>query len=374
MRIGLITTIDTNIGDDFIREGICRVIRSLVPDQRLEFVAVNKHSPIGVYPKWHPVKVLRSRRIRPGAARRACRSVSNRILGMGLTHFDSCDAIVQCGAPVYWPDCAHTAWREELWEEVVERLHRRIPVLNLAAGSCYPYDRQPEYFESGEDRQYARWLHSLCRATAVRDQLAFRLLGDAGCNAELIPCSAFLFTTPSDATETADGPVLISYMRGGGHQYGWSEGAEPEIWQSATRQLIDRLRKRHRVAMLCHNEEEAGLARELDPTCECIVPRTYSEFPRMVRTAKAALCNRMHAAVALAGMGIPSVAVCTDTRLLMVKQLGLPCFYVKDASAPQLEADLERLIASRHEVAASLKSLQEKTMAKYQDILKAHLR
>ena len=44
------------------------------------------------------------------------------------------------------------------------------------------------------------------------------------------------------------------------------------------------------------------------------------------------MCNRLHAAVALAGTrDSPLVSVGTDTRLLMVAAIGLPYRYVKDA-------------------------------------------
>jgi hypothetical protein len=51
---------------------------------------------------------------------------------------------VQCGAPVLWPNCNKCEWAEPLWYSVIGRLHKKTPVLNLAAGSCYPWEKQPE--------------------------------------------------------------------------------------------------------------------------------------------------------------------------------------------------------------------------------------
>ncbi|PTY02138.1 hypothetical protein DB347_24770 [Opitutaceae bacterium EW11] len=368
MRVGLITTLNTNIGDDFIREGICSVVRDLVPGPALEFVLINKHRPEMLYGPNHPLRLIRTM-VKGGLRRREWARRASRVFRrVGSTAFDACDLIVQCGAPVYWEGCGHqTEWRQDLWEDVVARLHRRIPVLNLAAGSCYPYRRQPERF-APNDEAFARWLFGLCRATSVRDPLAHALLSRAGCQPELIPCSAFLFTSPEQARRDPDGPILINYMRGGGH-YDWDKNIDAGIWDRTVREVIADLRRRHRVIMLCHNQAEKSLAAEIAPDLPQLLPANAREWAAVVRNAKTALCNRMHASVALAGMGIPSVTVGTDTRLLMVEQLGVPCHYVADTSGAALVRELEGTIDQRSAVAARLAQLQLTTRRAYAGLI-----
>ncbi|HEU5080311.1 MAG TPA: polysaccharide pyruvyl transferase family protein [Opitutaceae bacterium] len=374
MRVGLITTLKTNIGDDFIREGICNVLRGLASREAIEFVPINKHTPDMLYPRWHPLAVARSLPVAGYRKKLAIRKLSRVFKYVGFTAFDRCDAIVQCGAPVYWEGCGqNTRWKQDLWEDVVQRLHRKIPVLNLAAGSCFPYRKQPERFELPADRKYVRWLHSLCRATSVRDPLAHKLLAAEDCDTHLIRCSAFLFTNPSEARPSTDGPILINYMRGGGH-YDLGQQISADRWENTVRQLISRLKaKGHRVALVCHNETELKLAREIAPDCDIRMPKTFREFPEMVRDAKAAICNRMHASVALAGLGIPSVTVGTDTRMLMVEQLEMPCYFVEDAELDAVERDVERLIAQREQIAARLRVLQRATRDSYAHLLEKTL-
>ena len=372
MKIGLITTLNTNIGDDFIREGLCTVLKQLWGDSDLQLVPVNKHHPLSLYPDNHPL--VRMRRLAVGGYRRqlAIRQLSRVFRRVGSTRFDDCDAIVQCGAPVYWLHCGkETAWRQDLWHDVVGRLYRRIPVFNLAAGSCFPVKRQPETFEDPEDRKYVRWLHHVCRATTVRDPLALKLLASLGCDAELIRCSAFLFTSPAEAAPREDGPVLFNYMDGGGH-YDWGQNVDKNRWERTAQQAVATLRKTHRVAMLCHNEKEKSCAEISFPGIECLLPSSFREFPAMVRHAKAAICNRMHASVALAGMGIPAVTVGTDTRLLMVEQLGLPCYFAEEVDAATLVADVERLIRDRKSIADELAVRREETRAAYERVLRQH--
>ena len=51
IRVGLFTTLYTNLGDDLVREGVCQVLRAALKAQTVEFLAVNKHRPLTAYPQ-----------------------------------------------------------------------------------------------------------------------------------------------------------------------------------------------------------------------------------------------------------------------------------------------------------------------------------
>jgi len=123
------------------------------------------------------------------------------------------------------------------------------------------------------------------------------------------------------------------------------------------------------VAFLCHDRREEGLAASLDGSVERIVPRSSREYEELARTASVGLANRMHAPVMLAGMGIPSVAVGTDSRLLMVEALGLPCHYVKEARADELEEEIETLLRERRSESRRLLALKEEARVAYREAL-----
>ena len=364
MRVGLITTINTNIGDDFIREGICLVLREIFKAYEIEFVAVNKHQPLTVYPDLHPIHLAKITYYLPRGRFRASRVIERFASKLRLSHFDTCDLIVQCGAPVLWPGCHRCEWAEPLWHQVIGRLYQRIPVLNLAAGACYPWEQQPVQITDQDEVQYLQAILRYCCLTTVRDKLAQRLCASLGTKTPLIPCSAFLAATDCAVAKQESGVILINYMTGGGH-YEWAQGINELTWRETVKTLIGRLRTHHRLAFLCHNEAEYQLARDLDPTLHRIWPKTPQEYFDQVFEAKVALCNRMHASVVLAGLGIPSVTVCTDTRLLMVETLGLPCFYVKEADADRLEDELENLLAHHHWERERLLELKKQTWKRY---------
>lgn len=372
MKIGLITTLDTNIGDDFIREGICRVLRHVFQGRELEFVPVNKHKPFTVFPERHPARLAEAATHLPvggrflgGAAKMLART--------GQSLFDDCGLIVQCGAPVLWPDCHKCEWAGPLWHSVVGRLHEKIPVLNLAAGSCYPWEDQPQKIDNHADAHFLKTISSYCVATTSRDVLAERLFSSIGVKSTFIPCTALLAGDEDLKPGRYRDFILVNYMPGGGH-YDWGQSIDPASWDKALAALISRLREKHDVAMLCHNEAELKAAGQVAPGLPTILPRTPQEYFSAVAGAKAAVCNRLHASVGMAGIGIPSIAVGTDTRLLMVDAIGIPAIYVKDATLEKMETELNRILANREAESKRLLSLRERVFRQYVELVRKSLK
>ena len=363
MKIGLITTIDTNIGDDFIREGICHLLQEIFKGEAIEYVSINKHHPYSVYGPWHPVHLRQLADHLPVGANHARRAIESLFVHIRSTYFDSCDLIVQCGAPVFWPNCSGNEWAVPLWREVVARLSSRIPVLNLAAGSCYPWGQQPRTLEPAADAEYVKSILGYCRLTTVRDTLAKSLCESVAGEVQLLPCSALL--APYGRIAQSGEYILINYMAGGGHDFGWELGIDPLQWETTVKQLIDLLGKRHKVAFLCHDQKEFSLSRSIAPDLPSFFPTTPAEYFDCVSKAKFAICNRMHASVGMAGMGIPSIAIGRDTRLLMVAQLGLPAHYVSDVSADLLHQETERMLDSLDSEKERLLTLQTVTRQGY---------
>ena len=147
MRVGLLTTLNTNIGDDFIREGICLVLREVFRGHEVEFVPVNKHQPSTVYTGWHLIHLRRITRYLPRWRYRVTGLVERTVKRPKLSRFDSCDLIVQCGTPVLWQHCHLCEWADLIWHQVIGRLSQSIPVLNLEV-DCV----DPRNFSEGQAR------------------------------------------------------------------------------------------------------------------------------------------------------------------------------------------------------------------------------
>lgn len=367
MRIGLITTLNRNIGDDFIRDGIIQVLRAVYDNHEVNFVQIDKHRPFTVYPAWHPLRWVqvfdrlpRGRR----AAEKLKELADSKLHGFGGSVFDKVDLIAQCGAPVMWPGCHKSEWATPLWDRVVGRIHERIPVLNLAVGSAYPWEDQPRAVRDRRDAEFLTRILGYCRLTTARDDLASHLGGNLGVQVPVIPCSAFLVGRRFEATRSEDGPVLFNCMAGAGH-FEWSQGIDPGSWERVVGSLIERLSNRHTVVFVCHDAQEYSLARRLAPDLDRFLPTSVEEYFGIVSSAKAGLCNRLHASVGMAGLGIPSVSVGTDSRMLMVDALGLPVHFVKDVTVDQLEHEIENVIDQRKVERERLLELRLDTWEKY---------
>lgn len=370
MKVGFITTIDTNIGDDFIRQGIVNILKAAYPSVKFEFICVNKHFPYTAYPAWHPLHHFPSmKRIR--GVNRIQRILKKPLARLGGSKFDRCDLIIQSGAPVLWPDCERCEWNIPIWQEIVGRLHNKIPVFNLAAGSCYPWEKQSAKFSSEEEKQYARTIGSYCQLTTTRDSLAFKLFDEAGVQNSLFPCTAF-FVDSNFSNEHKKEYILINYMSGGGH-FDWGQQIDRMEWEKTLKHVIRNLKKNNDVRFICHDEKEVQLAKELDPSLKIHFPKTISEYLDCIRVAKLGINNRMHASVAMGSVGVPSVSVCTDTRLLMLHNIGLPISYVKDIDAGELMAISDKLLSDVEYEKERLLNLKKKKFEQYLQLFQKHL-
>lgn len=369
MKIGLITTLNTNIGDDFIREGILHALRSGLPEIDFEFVMINKHNPYTLYPKWHPVYWTK---FVPKKRHVVSRLVSRLTAWTGGSVFEDCDAIIQCGAPVYWYGCHRMESAELFWRGIASRLSKKIAVLNLAAGSCYPWERIPETIDDEKDAAYMKSIFEICRKTIVRDPKSDQLLKTLGCSPVLLPCSAFLAAVPYQDLERTEEYVFVNYMPGGSH-YDFEQGIDAEQWKNTMLEFVQRAANEHNVAFICHNQKEHDAAEDMAPEITRFWPKTVEEYFKLAVKGKVGVFNRMHASVGFAGLGIPSIAIGADTRMLMVENIGLEAKYVKEVTAEYLHQQLNRLIAERGSERDRLLCLQKDTLIRYADELQGML-
>lgn len=366
MKVGFITTIDTNIGDDFIRTGIQHIVEEAFKGQKIEYVLVNKHKPYTAYPSWHPLRYVPDlARVKGGG--RAGRLMARILSKLGGSKYDSCDLIIQSGAPVLWPNCEQCEWNVPIWQQIVGRLHKRIPVFNIAAGSCYPWTQQPPgSFINPREKEYAETIGSYCQLTTTRDELANALFNSVGRSNILKPCTAF-FVDPRLDNSNKGEYILINYMKGGGH-FSWDQEINNQAWEATMKEVISELKKDHEVRFICHDEKEAQLAKELDPSLKIHLPKTVGEYVACVRNAIVGINNRMHASVAMGSSGVPAISICTDTRLLMLKNIGLPNFYVKDVTSASLLSTVRQLIGNVDAERKRLSDLKKKSFSEYKQL------
>ncbi len=370
MKVGIITTINHNIGDDFVRVGIVSLINELTHGTRVEFVLISKHEPLSVYPVSHPLHWVGQLAGKLPRGRRRVEAYSEQLLyKVGKNRFDGCDMIVQSGAPVIFDGCADAEWSVPIWEHIVGRLSSSVTVMNLAAGTCYPWENPPSVVSSPEDAVFLRKISGYCRLTTVRERLAVRLMADVGVNTPILPCTAFLSAENLISSATESSPIYINYMEGAGH-YSFGQTVSSSTWDRTLKELVKRLEKRHVIKFLCHTKKEYTLAQREFPEFEAIYPNSVEEYYRVISNAKCGIYNRLHASVALGGIGVPSIAIGTDTRMLMLDEIGLPYRFVSAANVDEIEDSVEGLLAKRASEKHRLIELRARTKRQYLELLR----
>ena len=122
--------------------------------------------------------------------------------------------------------------------------------------------------------------------------------------------------------------------------------------------------------MIAHNQKEMEIARQLWPDLPRTCPAGPPEYFETARDAAFGIFNRMHASVSLAGLGIPSVAVGTDSRNLMVENVGLPVLFVKEATTSRILTAIADLLRHREKESRRLLDLRETTLREYEGCLR----
>lgn len=366
MKIGFLSTVRVNIGDELIRYGIENLMRARYGES-FEAVVVNKHNPASAYPAGHFLHKL------GGIQNKYLRVLSTELASLTCykrkkSLFDDCDLLVQSGMPVFFHGAWRTEWSFSIWHEIIGRLSRNVPVVNLAAGSCYPWEERDNVRVHKMDRWFIRKILGYCKLTTVREDLAKTVVQDAGIEVESLPCTAFLAGYGRTLKKGPDSYVFLNYMPGAGHQ-GWIRQEDSSRWEQVFNGVVERLRDQYNLAFICHDQREHDAAEALAPDLPRFFPKTPKEYLDVAELGVAGIFNRMHACVGMAGLGIPSIALGMDTRMMMVKKIGLSAFHASTVDVDMLVHEFAVLMKKRDEESARLRQLSLDTYSRYCDLL-----
>ena len=212
MKIAKITTVNHNVGDDFVREGIKYLLKEKFKDEKIEFKNIHKHSPITVRNGFEWFRNLR------------LSSKVDKIISKTWTldKILESDIVVQSGAPVYWchkvggGHCCNNEWYKPLIKERWLKYKKEIPLLNLAAGTCQTYYSDGSEF-CEKCNNYIKEFYEYSTITTVRDTLAKKVLKNIGLDVKVIPCSSIFAIDNYGLNNEGEEYVVVNYMKGGGH-------------------------------------------------------------------------------------------------------------------------------------------------------------
>jgi len=364
--ICFITTVNHNVGDDFVREGIIYLLTQKFKDTALNFELIHKHSPITTR---HGFEWFRNYRFS---------SYVDRFLPLSITkdRVLEADILVQSGAPVYWchsetngPHCYANEWFKPLIKRRYLKTALKAPFLNLAAGTCQRYDSDGSEFDSCKSCQhYIEDLQGLTKVTTVRDKLAKKILNNMGFDAPVIPCSSIfareLFGIEPENPEY----VALNYMRGGAH-YLFGQKIKFEKWENNFRRFYKTLSNFETCVFVCHNQDEVSNAKLIASNAHIFISHAYRDYIKFYAKAKFGIMNRVHGAFLIASFGRPAVLIGNDSRVKMLEEIGLPHTFVNNADLDWLLEQYEYLKNGGNNYSQKFNWIKKKAYNNYQEAL-----
>lgn len=374
-RVALIGHWGANIGHDVMALGVERVLDAAFGhDARVD--RLEQHRPLDIYRWWNPLRhVPWLRHARGGRlARRAKRYLEQPPVSQRLWRWSRArefDLAIEAGGPLIVPGISTGDVGLTYRHLPGAFLQSGVPVLDLSLGSCFPYERRDEPLPAA-DADFLRDVLGCATLTTVRDVLARSVCADLGMGVELVRDTGFTAGEAFErlAPDVRPANVVISYQRDGANE-DWGQGVDPAAWRTAVSYVVAKLGRDHPILFVCHSETELRLAAELAPDIPRVRPRTMLDYAHIARGALVGLCNRIHAAIALASVGAPSLGIGTDTRLLTLDALGLPTMYVKEAQSEIVHLRLEGLIARRTDHRDRLLAARTQTVARYAELARS---
>ncbi len=321
-----ITTVDHNVGDDFVREGLKYLLKRCFKGAALHFENIHKHSPITSRFGFEKRKNLKK-----------ANKIDRRMpLWMTKDRILQADIVIQSGAPVYWchdavkSHCYQNEWFSPLIRRRFLR-NKNARLLNLAAGSCQTY------FSDGSEfcpacNAYIQEFYDLAAVTTLRDKVAANILHNIGLHAPLVPCSS-IFAPDEYGLKRGEGDyAVVNYMPLAAH-YDFGQNIDARQWRDIFSRFYFELKKEERVVFACHDLNEKKAALSIDPNADIFFAENdFVAYMKFYSRAKFGVMNRVHGAFMIAAFGRPSFVIGNDTRARMVEEIGLQSAFVHDVS------------------------------------------
>ena len=362
MKIAIITTVNHNVGDDFVREGIKYLIRKAYPNKDIEFQNIHKHSPITTKYGFENFRYLRlSSRLDKVLPKKWFK---DRLL--------EADLVIQSGAPVYWchsnTHCYNNEWYKPLIKDRWLQ-YNKVPLLNLAAGTCQTY------FSDGLDfcdkcNSYIKEFYNNSTLTTVRDKLAQIVFNRIGLDVSVIPCSSIFAIDEHSIHNQGEEYVVVNYMTGGGH-YTFGQNINFDKYQQEFTKFYFELKEKENVIISCHNQKEVDEALEFDSKANIFYQKDdYISYIKFYSKAKFGIMNRVHGAFMMASFGKPSIIIGNDSRARMGKEIGLKSYFVNEINYNILIQEYKFLNNGANNYKEKINNIKDKAFNDYLELLK----
>lgn len=377
-KIALLSHRFGNIGHNFMALGAEEVAREAFGSD-VAITHFEQHTPFCIYPDGHWLRwVDKIRHGRAGwlrkylAREQVCRRFwpQSRPLPYRLA--------VACGGPTMVAGAGSTPEMGVMSHHFYGAFSfHGVPVIDAAVGSCFPIEGVPASLNATDQEHYRRLIRQT-KLITVRESVARDMYATVDCTAPMLPCIAICSGRYFEKVRLRyanESQYIIVNFQAKGSNDDWGQRIDGVAWARLVKGVISDLRRDgHKLIMLCHSKYEGRLARSLAPDLPVAEPKTEEEYAEVIARARVGFVSRIHAGVALAGVGVPSLVVGNDTRLGTTAEMGLPSFFTKRMAREFVVAELDRLLKLGEGEKARLIRLREETISKYGRLFAKHAR
>jgi hypothetical protein len=374
--ITFITTTNYNVGDDFVRLGIHYLLgKEFGPSKAL---LIHKHIPLTVRPEleWFYTKGVSNflDSLPRGRSYFWSRIIDSLPLNKKTDKIYNCDFLVQSGAPVYWKNAHTNEWFAPLIKRRYLKVKDKVPFINVGAGSCLPYTSDgSEIIDECACVDYIKELYSLCRVTTARDTLSKNILSRLGLDVPVIPCPSLFARDYYETKQCQPEYIALNFMPHGGH-FHLGQKIDSQLWETTFKKLYKALSGEFPVVLFCHDRKEYMAAKKILPEAKRFFSFSAKDYLNAYSRAKFFIGNRVHGAFAMASFGRPAFVVGSDSRALMMKEIGLKSIYVNDAHIDIL-MDASRELEMQHMAyREEFEAIKSKALRDYSDALEPIIR
>jgi len=377
MNITTITTVNHNVGDDFVREGILYLLEEYFGN--IKAFNIHKHIPVTVRKEFEWVYssgltrlIDRLPRIRGIHLSKVLDSFP---IIRGTDKILKADILIQCGAPVYWCHqtsqnyCANNEWYKPLILKRYIKVKNNVSFVNLGAGSCQEYySNGSEFVNCEKCNPYIKEIHSLAKVTTVRDKLAKHILNLLNLDAPLIPCPSIFAKDRLAIKKEKSKYICLNYMHGGGH-YDFGKNINTNLWEKVFFKFYSIVKNQHNCIFVCHNKKELQDVKKIDPYAKTFFSKNYIDYLKFYAQAECGIVNRIHAAFAIASFDRPSFIIGNDSRSLMTEEINLPHAFVSEVTTERLLYEFKQLLKNADKYQEIFSFIKERAYTNYMESL-----
>lgn len=335
MKFALFTSLNTNVGDDFIREGILNLLKRV--GTNFKYTLINKHDPKSLFDFKGKNKILDS------------------------------DFIILCGTPVFWSINGSTSyncdWIKWFYEDHIFSGNHKLII--LAAGSCHSLDCNIEHLcnEDFQLKNFAKKVYKKAKFISTRDFVCRDLLNNYGIPNKLLFCTALNCIKETKGSRLEPKYISVNIMKNFGHFSNFF------MFSIKYREVLNEIRNHGPIKFICHDQNEFDFALQNKKGSDIIFySKNYKDYYSVFEDVVLHISCRVHGSILASSAAVPNINIITDSRGYSCNRLSTYSFDPNIHSYYDMKIMIENILKNKDTITEDLIFLKNYNQEEYINI------